>query len=73
MSDPSHVRYGHYLSADEVHDLIKPSQMTISLVQGWLSGHGISAEDVDWSPASDWFTLHLPINMAQQLLQTRYV
>ena len=73
VSDPSHVRYGHYLSADEVHDLVKPSAITISLVQEWLSGHGISAEDVKWSPASDWLTLYLPVSSAQDLLQTKYL
>lgn len=72
VSDPSHSRYGQYLTADEVNELITPSKNTLSLVEEWLHGHGITAEKIDYSPALDWIALHLPISIAEDLLQTKY-
>ena len=72
VSDPLHTRYGHYLTAEEVNSLIKPSEVTISLVEEWLHRNGITTEKIDYSPALDWITLHVPINFAESLLQTQY-
>ena len=41
-------------------------------MEEWLHGHGITAEKSEYSPALDWITLHLPISIAENLLQTRY-
>ncbi len=72
MSDPSHSRYGQYLTAHEVKELITPSKNTISLVEEWLHRHGITAEKIDYSPAFDWITLRLPVSIVEDLLQTEY-
>lgn len=69
ISDPQHSRYGKHLTASEVHDLVMPSDETVGLVQGWLREHGILGHE---SPAKDWITVIVPIEKAEELLQTKY-
>ena len=72
VSNPSHTRYGQYLTAQEVNDLITPSNDTLFLVEQWLLEHGITIDEMRYSPALDWITLDLPIGVVDELLQTKY-
>lgn len=70
VSNPSHARYGQYLSASEIKDLIAPSDDTIDLVNAWLLDHGISTPTL--SPTKDWISVILPIDKIEELLDTTY-
>ena len=73
MSDPSHARYGQYLNAEEVSELLWPPSGSVLLVEDWLRMHGIAAESIHYSPALDWISLDLSISAAENLLQTKYL
>lgn len=70
ISDPSHARYGQYMSASDIRDLIAPSAETIDMVRDWLSDHGIS--DAVLSPTRDTFNVVLPVEKVEELLATTY-
>lgn len=70
VSDPSHARYGQYLSASEVKELVAPSDETIELVKTWLSEHGISAKILN--PTEDSILVALPVEKVEELLDTTY-
>ncbi|KAF2020370.1 subtilisin-like protein [Aaosphaeria arxii CBS 175.79] len=70
VSDPEHERYGQHLSADEVNELVKPTKKTSDLVHEWLYENGI--EDLHYSAAKDWITIHVPVELAERLLDTEY-
>ncbi|KAK6440992.1 hypothetical protein LTR95_002775 [Oleoguttula sp. CCFEE 5521] len=70
VSDPAHARYGNHLTAAEIADIIRPADDTISMVHAWLREHGI--ENLDVAPAKDWISIVVPIEKAEQLLQTSY-
>ena len=70
VSDPSHARYGEHLTAAEVHDMVAPSDETVGLVSAWLREHGISNAGI--APSKDWISVVLPIEKAEELLQTSY-
>lgn len=70
ISDPSHERYGQHLTAAEVADIIRPEDASVSQVHEWLVEHGVS--DIDYSPAKDWISIVIPIEKAEELLQTSY-
>lgn len=70
VSNPSHTRYGQYLSADAVHELLAPSDDTIDLVKAWLLDHNIINPIL--SSTKDWISFTLPIGKAERLLQTEY-
>ncbi|RFU25106.1 hypothetical protein B7463_g11230, partial [Scytalidium lignicola] len=70
VSDPSHYRYGKHLRTDQVHELVKPTDEALDLVQEWLRDHGI--EQFSQSPAKDWIHVSLPIEKVEQLLDTKY-
>lgn len=53
MSDPDNVRYGQYLTAEEVNDLVNPSSETHNLVHDWLHDNGIDVGDLGYSAAKD--------------------
>ena len=72
MSDPLHCRYGQHLTADEVNQLARPTDNTLSLVHEWLSDHKIPSESLDYSPAQDWIKLSLPVKKVEKLLDTKY-
>jgi tripeptidyl-peptidase-1 len=70
VSDPSHSRYGQHLSADEVHDIVRPSDETLRLVSDWLASNDVT--DFSHSPSKDWISVTLPLKKVEGLLQTKY-
>ncbi|KAJ7587436.1 tripeptidyl peptidase A [Mycena floridula] len=68
VSDPNHLRYGDYLSKEEVESLVAPHDETLALVNKWLTGF----EDITTSPAKDWIILTVPVGAAETLLNTTY-
>lgn len=70
VSDPAHHRYGQYLSAEEMHELVKPSEETIEMVHAWLREHDVSSASV--APAKDWINVILPVEKVEELLDTTY-
>jgi tripeptidyl-peptidase I len=70
VSDPSHARYGQHLTAEEVADIVTPSDDTIDLVYEWLSEHNIT--DYVLNPSKDWISVQLPLEKVEKLLQTEY-
>jgi tripeptidyl-peptidase I len=72
VSSPDHPRYGQHLSAEEVNQLVKPEDETLDQVHEWLLNHGISANQIQYSPAKDWMKVTLPIKSVEYLLDTNY-
>ncbi|KAK1981465.1 Pro-kumamolisin [Colletotrichum cereale] len=73
ISDPFHPRFRRYLSADQVRDLMRPSEETLSAVHDWLIDGGISARSFDFSPGKDWIVIpDVTVAAAEKLLQTSY-
>ncbi|GAB7354905.1 hypothetical protein MBLNU459_g5537t1 [Dothideomycetes sp. NU459] len=70
VSNPTHPRYGQYLSASEVKDLIAPSDDTIDLVQTWLAEHDIFTTTL--SSTKDWISVVLPVGKVEELLDATY-
>lgn len=70
VSDPSHSRYGQHLSADEVHDIIRPSDETLRLVSDWLVSNNVTG--FSHNPSKDWISVALPLDKVEDLLQTKY-
>lgn len=70
VSDPDDVRYGQHLSADEVRELVKPSEETLGLVHEWLEDNG--AVPSSYSAAKDWLMVSLPVSQIEALLDTEY-
>jgi tripeptidyl-peptidase-1 len=70
VSDPDHERYGAHLSKEEVERLVAPHQESIDLVNEWLETHGIKENALVRSPAKDWVTLKVPIDLAEKMLDT---
>ena len=42
VSNPTHFRYGQYLTFEEVGKLVAPSSADRQAVRGWLEGHGFA-------------------------------
>lgn len=70
ISDPKHSRWRQHLSAAEISDMIRPSDETLELVKAWLEDHDIRQY---WhNPSKDWIHLVVPIEKAEEMLQTKY-
>lgn len=72
ISDPGHHRYGQHLSQEEVNNLVAPLEETVTAVRAWLAEHGIESHQYTESPAKDWVSLSLPVEVAEYLLDTKY-
>lgn len=68
VSDPSHARYGQHLTEAEVHELIKPSDDALTLVQDWLFSNHLNASQLGFSPAKDFISVTLPVEKVENLL-----
>lgn len=71
-STPGHAKFGQHLSADEVHNFVKPSDEASQAVHDWLFEHGILAEDISYTPAKDWIKIEMSVEDAEKLLDTTY-
>jgi tripeptidyl-peptidase I len=60
------------LSIDQVHQLVKPVDGAVELVQEWLLEHGISADQLSSTPSRDFITVPLEVNLIEDLLQAQY-
>lgn len=72
VSDPANSRYGQHLSADEVNELVKPSDDASNAVHSWLEDYGVDLDGLKYSPAKDWITVSLPVAAVEDLLNTKY-
>jgi len=70
VTDPSHARYGRYLSAAEIRNLTSPSEQSIDMVQNWLLYHDIDTAAL--TPTRDWINVRLPVRKVETLLNTTY-
>lgn len=70
VSDPDHERYGQHLSKEEVEELIAPHPESLDLVNEWLSGFGITEDELVRSPAKDWITIRVPVSLVEKMLDT---
>jgi tripeptidyl-peptidase-1 len=70
VSDPSHARYGQYLSAAEIRSFAAPSEQSIDMVQSWLLDHDIDTAAL--TSTGDWINIRLPIRKVETLLNTTY-
>ncbi|KAG2361728.1 peptidase S8/S53 domain-containing protein [Suillus spraguei] len=71
ISDPSHARYGAYLSKEETEELMAPHPETVDIVSEWLALHGLG-EEVIHSSARDLVTIRVPVGLAEEMLDTTY-
>lgn len=71
-STPTHSKYGHHLTAGDVHSFVKPSDEASSAVHEWLYENGILSEDIEYTPAKDWIKVNLPVSAVEDLLETQY-
>jgi len=69
VSDPDHHRYGEHLTIEEVEDITRPSDDTQSAVSAWLAEHGLTGA---FNSGKDFVHLVIPIEKAEELLQTSY-
>jgi hypothetical protein len=70
VSDPSHARYGQYLSAAEIRNFAGPSKQSIDMVQSWLLDHDIDTASL--ASTGDWINVRLPVRKVETLLNTTY-
>ncbi|KAH9172737.1 subtilisin-like protein [Lactarius sanguifluus] len=73
VSDPSHPRYGAYLSKEQVAELVSPPPGTLELVNSWLEYHGVPSSSVSMTHGGTTLTLSgVSIIQANALLGASY-
>ncbi|KAF9475287.1 hypothetical protein BDN70DRAFT_898297 [Pholiota conissans] len=72
VSDPTHLRYGMYLSKEDVESIVSPPLDSVNAVNLWLGDNGIKERDCHRSPAGDWVKITIPVAQAERLLNTTY-
>ena len=72
VSDPTSSNYGKYLSAEDVHDVFKPSDDAVNAVKKWLVEEGVNASDIICSANKGWIAVDLPAEQIERLLNTKY-
>uniref|UniRef100_A0A8D1K8B8 Tripeptidyl-peptidase 1 n=1 Tax=Sus scrofa TaxID=9823 RepID=A0A8D1K8B8_PIG len=66
VSDPGSPRYGKYLALEDVADLVRPSQLTLHMVQKWLLAAG--ARNCHSVTTQDFLTCCLCFTLQAELL-----
>ena len=71
-SYPSSPDYGQHLSFQELNQLMKPDQASISAVRAWLKRNKISDVAIRTNPSGDILEIDTTVRAAEQLLNTNY-
>jgi tripeptidyl-peptidase-1 len=72
VSDPSHPRYGEFFTPSRLNGLLKPTNITLQVVQEWLGRSGFNLSRLTYTAAKDWVSLTTTIHTAERLLNTNY-
>ncbi|KAF8622167.1 hypothetical protein AX15_007283 [Amanita polypyramis BW_CC] len=72
VSDPDHPRFGNHLTKEEVEELVAPHSGSLDAVNDWLASYGLGENDIVRSPAKDWITIKIPVNLVEEMLDTKY-
>ncbi|KAL1762764.1 peptidase S8/S53 domain-containing protein [Schizophyllum commune] len=73
VSTPGHDSYGQHLSKGELHELARPHDDTLPLVQDWFDYHGIDISNMKHSAATNFVTIYnVTVEQAEKLLGTKY-
>ena len=67
-----HSSYGQYLSDDQVHQLVQPTEETLASVENWLEDFGFDTSSFEYSPARDWIKFTADVGTVEELLNTTY-
>ncbi|KAH9990680.1 Pro-kumamolisin [Xylariaceae sp. FL0662B] len=70
VSSPSHSRYGHHLSREDLVDFIKPTPEALQATRDWLYDNGIF--HFNSSGGGDWITTSISVRQAEVLLGSQY-
>ncbi len=72
ISNPLSPRWRQHLTKQEVQDLVRPNNATLTAVDSFLSSHGIDLHAIRRSPAMDWLSLNVTVAKAEVILNTTY-
>ncbi|KAF7328126.1 Serine protease S53 [Mycena venus] len=70
ISTPGNIRYGQYLTRDEIAQFVAPAPETVSKVTSWLSNNNLTAVPI--TPASEWITVNMMVSQANALLAANF-
>jgi subtilase family serine protease len=71
-STPGSANYGKHWTSEEVIDMFKPSEETVSAVHDWLVASGISSERITHSENKGWLAFDASTAEVEDLLHTEY-
>ena len=73
VSSPDNVRYGQFLSHEQVMELVAPEEAAIVGVKQWLVGVGVHVDtDCSWTRGREFATCDLTVQQASDLLQVQW-
>ncbi|KAF7524419.1 hypothetical protein G7054_g11436 [Neopestalotiopsis clavispora] len=70
ISTPSHPSYRHFLSREQVRELVKPRQESTDAVLAWLESAGIPAQNIE--NTGDWINFRATISEVESLLNANF-
>lgn len=72
ISDPTSANYGKHWSAQKVRETFAPSEESTNTVKAWLTGAGISKEQISSAGSGSYLKFSATVDQAQSLLKTQY-
>ncbi|KAF8269622.1 subtilisin-like protein [Lactarius quietus] len=73
VSNPSHPRYGAYLSKEQVAELVAPHPDTLDLVGSWLKHYGVPSSSISMTLGGNWLAvINVPVSQANEMLGASY-
>ncbi|KAF8264598.1 subtilisin-like protein [Lactarius quietus] len=73
VSNPTHSRYGAYLSKEQVAELVAPHPDTLDLVNSWLKHYGVPSSSISTTLGGNWLTVvNVPVSQANEMLGASY-
>lgn len=68
VSEPTHTSYGKYLTMEQVHALVQPSQETLTTVLEWLN----QFPGAEVKHLNDYLIVNVPKSVAEQMLDCEF-
>lgn len=70
LSTPGSPTYGHFMSREQIKELVRPAPEASHLIHEWLTGEGIPEDAIE--DTGDWIKFSAPVEQAEKLMQAQF-
>lgn len=70
LSTPGSPTYGHFMTREQIRDLVRPAPEVSRSIYEWLTAESVSTDTIE--DTGDWIKFSVSVEQAERMMQTRF-